>query len=131
MKACEATPAELLALRDRIQNKEYRAARRECASIQQDEYFALGRPDAPKLPGTDNQDLFINMMDKRSQRAVWDIQNENLILTCARRRESPAAPPAKESVREEESYALRGAFVLGMVCGAILSVLGLFLGILM
>lgn len=118
MKACEATPMELLALKERVQRKEYRPE--------------LHQPK--NWPGTEERDLWIDVLNRKNHVAVFQADNDQLIRALDRAEkklpeasgEQPWAPsPKEEADRWPEGVAF------GMALGILISMAAIYLGTLL
>jgi len=147
MTMMEATPADLLELKQRIENKEYRPeldVRRDILGIpakieaapgvvvyERDGGFDLhGLPDVPDWPGTEERDLWINVLNKKNRINVFQADNEQLIRALDRAEKRPAAKPRRPKAPDpEEFYMERSKWtVLGMCLGVLVSMIGFWLG---
>ena len=114
MRALEATPMDWEALKNRIERRKTEESHSTPADL------AEVLPEYQNWPGTDDADLWINLLNKKQRERDFRRATDQAIMAVRQGKNSE--PEAAKEQDEEELIHMFGAlmFMAGMVAGAVM-----------
>lgn len=118
MKMCEASQMDLLALKERVERKEYRPE--------------LHQPK--DWPGTEERDLWIEVLERKNRSTVFAQENEALFRAVEKaERNLPEFPDREPDLLDYSDEVLENLrwIVIGVIVGVLVSLAGFWMGLYM